>query len=451
MELGFETIGNATLICYDKTPILVTDPWIVGSAYFGSWRLSHEIPQEQMDAIKRCEYVWCSHGHPDHMSGESLKLLKDKKFLLPNHAGNRIASGMQKEGFNISILQDRVWTSLSPRIRVLSIADYNQDAIILVNINGTLVVDLNDASDRGWGYFVKKAISNYKDTFLLRLFGYGDSDMINYFDEAGVRLEPAAARKFPLGRSIANAAAAYGVRYVIPFSSMHRYQRTDSIWANQYVTPLEAYRVGFTSNQCELLPAFVRYDCVKQHFTEIGPKENPDIPIDPKMFGDDWSERLDEDDFHKIEVYFRSISHVVETFDFINFRVGGKDNMISFKKRNLRKGITFEAPRNSLMQAVQFEIFDDLLIGNFMKTRLEGKWPYTGLHPDFTPYVAKYADNGRAKTRDELKTYFREYQERAPLDYLHHRIKVHLFETLRPHVKANPMLYQFARRAFWWS
>ena len=26
MELGFETIGNATLICYDRTPILVTDP-----------------------------------------------------------------------------------------------------------------------------------------------------------------------------------------------------------------------------------------------------------------------------------------------------------------------------------------------------------------------------------------------------------------------------------------
>jgi hypothetical protein len=86
-----------------------------------------------------------------------------------------------------------------------------------------------------------------------------------------------------------------------------------------------------------------------------------------------------------------------------------------------------------------------------MKTSLEGKWPYTGLHPDFTPYVAKYADNGRAKTREELKIYFREYQKRAPLDYLRHRIKFRLFETLRPHVKANPILYQFARRTFWWS
>jgi L-ascorbate metabolism protein UlaG (beta-lactamase superfamily) len=87
MEAGFETIGNATLICYDRAPVLVTDPWIVGSAYFGSWILSHEIPEEQMSAIKSCEYVWISHGHPDHLSGESLDMLKNKKILLPDHVG----------------------------------------------------------------------------------------------------------------------------------------------------------------------------------------------------------------------------------------------------------------------------------------------------------------------------------------------------------------------------
>lgn len=53
MELGFETIGNATLICHDRRPVLVTDPWIKGSAYFGSWGLSHQIPDEQMHSIER--------------------------------------------------------------------------------------------------------------------------------------------------------------------------------------------------------------------------------------------------------------------------------------------------------------------------------------------------------------------------------------------------------------
>src|SRR2546422_3246509 len=95
MELGFATIGNATLICYDRTPVLVTDPWIKGSAYFGSWALSHQIPDEQMNAIEKCEFVWISHGHPDHLSAESLQALNTKKFLIPDH----IRSYIPQESF----------------------------------------------------------------------------------------------------------------------------------------------------------------------------------------------------------------------------------------------------------------------------------------------------------------------------------------------------------------
>src|SRR6266571_6622242 len=45
------------------------------------------------------------------------------------------------------------------------------------------------------------------------------------------------------------------------------------------------------------------------------------------------------------------------------------------------------------------KILDHLLIGNFMKTTLHGKWPESRLYPEFSPYVAKYADNGRARTK----------------------------------------------------
>ena len=55
--MHFDTIGNATAICYEDKPILATDPWIQGSAYFGSWKLSHEIPPAQRDAIKNAKYL----------------------------------------------------------------------------------------------------------------------------------------------------------------------------------------------------------------------------------------------------------------------------------------------------------------------------------------------------------------------------------------------------------
>ena len=90
MDIGFETIGNATLICHDGRPVLVTYPWIKGSADFGSWALSHQIPDEQMNSIEHCEFVWLSHGHPDHLSAESLQVLDTKKWCV-HTSGDKIS------------------------------------------------------------------------------------------------------------------------------------------------------------------------------------------------------------------------------------------------------------------------------------------------------------------------------------------------------------------------
>ena len=72
------------------------------------------------------------------------------------------------------------------------------------------------------------------------------------------------------------------------------------------------------------------------------------------------------------------------------------------------------------MTAVQYEVFDDLLIGNFMKTTLHGRFGEERLYPHFSPYVAKYSDNGKARTHEELEEYFDAYRRRAPLDYFRH-------------------------------
>ena len=149
MDIGFETIGNATVIAHDAGPVLATDPWFEGDAYFGSWTLSHEVPSAQREALLACRYVWVSHGHPDHLSADSLALLKDKVVLVPNHQGNRIHDDLVAQGFRVQTLADRQWLQLSPRLRIMCIPDVNQDAVLLLDVGGVLVVNLNDASDRG--------------------------------------------------------------------------------------------------------------------------------------------------------------------------------------------------------------------------------------------------------------------------------------------------------------
>jgi len=456
MELGFETIGNATLICHDCRPVLVTDPWIKGSAYFGSWGLSHQIPDEQLNSIENCEFVWISHGHPDHLSAESLKMLNKKKILIPDHVGGLIFRYLKEEGYDAHIIKDGVWTKLSDRIKVLCLCDYNQDATLLVDMHGRLIVNMNDGGALGWKSFVRKTVKSYPISFYLHLEGVGDASMLNFFDEDGNRiLRDPAILATPVGPWIAQETEYIGTKFFIPFSSMHRYQRQDSIWIQRYVTSISDYAKGFDSKSCEILPAFVKYDCMNDRWEKINPPETPQVIRDPREFGDDWEEQLDKEDVTTATQYFQSIFHLTKTLDFINLRVGRKDNIIELSKKKFNRGVTFEAPRHSLMTAINYEIFDDMLIGNFMKTTLHGKLKSRTptLEPYFEPYVPKYADNGRAKSKKQLDSYFREYKKRTGYSAIFNDFLLRKFEVLsknvfRHYFPENSIMYQTAKRAY---
>jgi len=451
MKLGFETIGNATIICYDGVPVLCTDPWISDSAYFGSWTHTHEIPPEQLDSIKACKYIWFSHGHPDHLNPQSVPHFRGKQILLADHVGNRIHQGLVEQGHDVEILPDRRWVNVSDNIKILSIADINQDSILLIDINGRLLMNLNDAGQKhAWNRTIKKIAKKYPKSFLLALSGFGDADMINFYDENGNYILPLAAKKHPPGTGIQRRMESLGATMFIPSSSMHQYQRTDSVWANEYTTKLKDYRVGFNLDRERMLPAFVRYDCMDDSYTEISPRANVVKPKSPEEFGDNWDDPLEKSDVLLTEQYMKSIEHLSTFLDFVNFRVGKKDNVISMTSGKFNRGITFEVPRNSLLACVEYGIFDDILIGNFMKTTLHGKWPESKLYPDFSTYVAKYADNGGVRSVDELEAYFRIYKARAPIDYFFSKIDRYSSSFAGRYIKADSQLYKSAKEMYWW-
>ena len=445
--IGFETIGNATIICHDGKPILATDPWLTGSAYFGSWGLPYTIPEEQCENLKKCEYIWLSHGHPDHTSVESLDKLRDKKILLASHISNRLQDDLSNFGFNVSSLEERKWIKLTKNLSILTISDYFQDSILLININGHLLVNINDASNKGWGKFVQNITKNFKDPFLFKLFSYGDADMINYFLEDGTKIPPKAALKKPVGEQINFWSRYYGTKSIVPSSCFHRYQRKDSSWANQFTTNVSDY-TNHLAPEFKLYPAFIRYDLETNQFEEINPKKNIALSIDPKELGDNWEDSLDSSDTKKVEQYIKKIESLKDFIDFVNFRVGGKDNTIELRTRSFKRGVTFEVPRGSLMTTVKHEIFDDLLIGNFMKTTLHGDWHNNNLYPYFTPYVAKYADNGKAKTKTQLKNYLKQYRKKSPVEFIYHCFERESEEFIRKHIGTNTKAFEWAKKFY---
>ena len=438
--LGFETIGNATLTIFDDKPVLTTDPWLDGKPYFGSWTHAYKIPNSQKDNILKSDYIWLSHGHPDHIDPDSLKYFKDKTLLIADHYGDRIFNELKKD-YKCIKLKSNSWFQVSKNIRIKSFSDWNQDSCLLVEIGKKdIILNLNDGSALGWSKEIKKILGMYKNRFLLKLINWGDADMINFYNHHNEFILPLAAEKKSCGLSYAYYMKRWNCNYAIPFSSMHKYIREDSINMNKFVTPLKEHYTGFKSNGSQMLPAFINWDTNKQTFSEINPDKNDEPAKPSENFSDNWNDNLENDDKKIIEDYFRKFEHIKDKFGFISFRVGGSE--FNLKYSNKKEGIEFSCPRNSLIFSISNNIFDDVLIGNFMKVKLIN---VPSLYPNFTPYVTKYGDNGGVYSKKELKKYFEYYKFNSAnywLDYL----KIKTEDIIRPRIEKYRGLYYFARK-----
>ena len=208
---------------------------------------------------------------------------------------------------------------------------------------------------------------------------------------------------------------------------------------NKFVTPLESHYKNFDSKYGELLPAFIKWDSQKEDYVKINPKENIKEIKEPEYFGDSWSEELDTVEKDELFNYFKKFDHLKKNFGFIIFKIGNKEYSLKLSSR--KEGIVFEAPRNSLIFSIKNDIFDDILIGNFMKTQLIN---VKSLVPDFSPYVTKYGDNGGARTQKELKNYFNYYRLNSA-NYWTDYLRIESVQVIRSSLNDYKKLYKFAK------
>ena len=449
MDLGFDTVGNATLIAYDSGPVLVTDPWLGGDLYFGSWQMSHEIPEEQSQAVDAAPFVWVSHGHPDHLHGPSLERLRGKTILLPDHRGPRIAEALDEEGHRPRVLVDRSWTRLSDRIRVWTFSDSMQDAGLLVELDGsTLIVNLNDLSNTGWKPAVRKVARDYPTVLVMAASGFGDIRWMNFWDTDGNAIPSYAQLRVEAGVKIGpeNAALTDAVcgTHFVPFSSMHQYQREDTLWANKYVTGLDDYTNGYDSNTSVPLPPYIRYE-VGGDMTELLPKEILAPPMPPSSFGDDWSETLTPAEAKEVTDYFERIETLGSHLDFVTVRVGGREHGVKYQAGDI--GVSFEVPRGSLLTTVRYRIWDDLFASQFMRTTWHGLSVDEGLAAFLA--VGRYADQADVVTASQLEEYMSHYRDRAGrLATVRHRVEQELVGHGQGEGAVRSALYRLGRSVY---
>ena len=420
MSNTFETLGNASVIVFnDGNPIIATDPWLSGTCYFGSWALDHPMSPEQIDHFMRAEYIWISHGHPDHLHDESLaRLPRGKKFILPAHYTTDIADHLRELGFDVTTLAYRTWFPIAPKIRVLCLDNINQDGVLIIEADGALIVDLNDSPLCGEDSFLRNLIRQYKreKVYLLALCSV-DADMFNFIDETGQSIAgPPEERKPGAIWNVARMAGWLGVGNFCCSSSQHVYVRADSVWANPYRIGWNDMKKYWSRPEVRLIEPFATVDTSTGQYTANYPSQQSDFSQVSETTGeDDWQARLNREEWDRVTAFIRKFEMIDSTVDFVEFVVGGEARRIDIGRATAAdpaaRGVIFHVPKQSLLITVEYGYFDDLLIGNFMKTRLIN----TSLYPRFSPLVAKTGGNAKVFTRAEYRRFRGHYFRRNPV------------------------------------
>jgi hypothetical protein len=418
MTCSFETLGNASIQVFERgRPVLITDPWLVGTCYFGSWALDHPMDARQIGNATASEYLWISHGHPDHLHHESLDLMKPgQKVLLPDHYHDEIAVSLRERGFEVTVLPYRQWVRLSPEVEVLCIDNINQDGVLVIRAGGALLLNINDSPIAGEVGFLRGLVRNHPNdrTYLFALCAF-DADMFNFVDPDGRSIvgEPEE-RKPGVVWAVARTAAQLGVKNFCCSSSQHIYVRADTVWANPYRITWPDIQGYWSRPAIRLLEAFFSVDLDSGEITRHHPSQTSDeSQITDRCGDDDWADPLTEEDWARVEAFFRRFDMMWDYMDFVAVTVAGETRRFDKPGRPARNpaGLNLFVPRHSLMEAVQWGYIDDLLIGNFMKVNLTN----TALYPRFTPIVAKFGGNAKVFTHAQYRRFLWRYYRRNPI------------------------------------
>jgi len=419
----FETLGNATLQLFEgDKPVLATDPWLEGTCYFGSWGLDHALTPDQIRNVCESRFIWISHGHPDHLHLESLKLIPrdpGPRILIPHHYSNEIEEYLKDEGFPVQVLQFKQWARLTPTLRLMCLEDLNQDAMLIIEAGDTLIINQNDALPFGKEPFLRRLVSRYKKTYLLSSCAM-NTDMFNYIDKEGKPLRPSPEEaKAMVIRGRGDFCNYLRIQNYCCSAFQQLFIRADSKWANAYRVSLDDLKRHWNSS-ARLIEPFATVNTEDGSVTRNHPSQETDMSQVTDQTGEDnWDDRMTEEEWQKLEAFVHKFTILETEVDFIGFTVGGESRTYYLKNKSnprpeKQRGVNFLVPKNSLMETVKYGYFDDLLIGNFMKTQLINM----RLYPKFSPYIAKFGGNAKVFARPQLIKFYFHYFKLSPIAFV---------------------------------
>ena len=272
--MEIETLGHAGLLIRDDegSPLLLTDPWLIGSCYWRSWWLQNYPSKEQLEDIARVKYCYITHEHPDHFHTASIrKLSKNIKFLCPSLPQEHIAKYLSSQGFSSEAVPQFQWKEIHPEVRILSIPLYNDDSALLIDTPAAFIINLNDSKPRAkqlrrLSQFVDENTSGKKRIFLS---SYSPASIVNSFFKNAARVSMKDKNEYV--KYITRCCSILKADFFMPFASQVIFKRSDSSWANEFKVTVDDLKKYWDTNTA-LLPPFSKINFDTFSYSSAAPE-----------------------------------------------------------------------------------------------------------------------------------------------------------------------------------
>ena len=140
-----EFVNHSCVIISNENISLAMDPWVEGSVFNNSWNLLVKTPNYLLENLKKANYIWFSHEHPDHFNPANLKIFnKDTNFIFQKTKDKRVVKFLSKISSNIIELDYKKEYFLDKSFSIQTIPFQYIDSMCLIKLNGINILNLND-------------------------------------------------------------------------------------------------------------------------------------------------------------------------------------------------------------------------------------------------------------------------------------------------------------------
>ena len=385
--MKLETIGHATLCLYNyrNKPLLSTDPWICGSAYWRSWWLQNYPDASTINALGQSQYVYITHEHPDHFHPPSIRRLGHQpKYITADLPKNNMVSYLRKNEFQADVLVPYQWYNIGDGVKILSTPIWSDDSVLVIMTPTALIYNFNDSKPpRPLLKELRALREQHRHLNCIVASSHSPASIVSSFFRGAQRLELWSADDFV--NHVQSLCKALDADLFLPFASNVTYLRSDTEWAN-------AFRVGYKelahrwNCRTKLLRPFSNLDLTTFEVTHLPTEEyNPPSSaakskITTRMDEESRSESFssgDQAQLMKRITPFRYLFSLIYR-NGIGFKLERREFTYIPKTDQFVEGIpinpsfVIEVPALALKESIAINHFGDLTIPMFMIVHLYG-------------------------------------------------------------------------------